>query len=133
MLPTVEIAFEGVRHSDLIEGYIRGELESLGDAGAAANLPQRLSLPHPEPSIFRAIRTGFVSGLRLRAFRISTSVTIRALAKRTMPCRLRCGTRSESRGGAWSTDFKGGTVPRFHPSRRNRSVVNGVATAARGG
>jgi hypothetical protein len=34
MLPTVEIAFEGVRHSDLIEGYIRGELESLGDAGA---------------------------------------------------------------------------------------------------
>ena len=34
MLPTVEIAFEGVRHSDLIEGYIRGELESLGDTGA---------------------------------------------------------------------------------------------------
>ena len=35
MLPTVEIAFEGVRHSDLIEGYIRGELESLAMPGLA--------------------------------------------------------------------------------------------------
>src|SRR5208282_4096824 len=34
MLPTIEIAFEGVRHSDLIEGYIRSELETLRDAGA---------------------------------------------------------------------------------------------------
>jgi putative sigma-54 modulation protein len=31
MLPTIEIAFEGVKHSDLIEGYIRSELDNLGN------------------------------------------------------------------------------------------------------
>jgi len=34
MLSTIQITFEGVRHSDLIEGYIRGELENLRDVNA---------------------------------------------------------------------------------------------------
>ncbi len=34
MLSTTQIIFEGVGHSDVIEGYIRGEMENLRDAGA---------------------------------------------------------------------------------------------------
>src|ERR1700690_2516901 len=34
MMRAAQITFEGVTHSDAIEGYIRGELEKLGDAGA---------------------------------------------------------------------------------------------------
>jgi hypothetical protein len=34
MLLTAKISFEGVKHSDMIEGYIRGELENLGDLDA---------------------------------------------------------------------------------------------------
>ena len=34
MLPTIQINFEGVRHSDAIEGYIRNELENLRDVEA---------------------------------------------------------------------------------------------------
>src|SRR5271165_2238192 len=34
MLPTIQITFEGVQPSELIEGYIRSELEGLRDAEA---------------------------------------------------------------------------------------------------
>ncbi len=34
MLSTIQITFEGVKHSELIEGYIRGELENLRDVDA---------------------------------------------------------------------------------------------------
>ena len=34
MLSTIQITFEGVRHSDVIEGYIRNELENLHDVEA---------------------------------------------------------------------------------------------------
>ncbi len=34
MLSSIQITFEGVRQSDAIEGYIRGEIENLSDAGA---------------------------------------------------------------------------------------------------
>ena len=34
MLSSIQITFEGVRHSDVIEGYIRNELENLRDVEA---------------------------------------------------------------------------------------------------
>ena len=34
MLSTIQITFEGVQHSDVIEGYIRSELENLRDVEA---------------------------------------------------------------------------------------------------
>ncbi|MGO8955557.1 MAG: hypothetical protein ACLPWS_22295 [Rhodomicrobium sp.] len=34
MLSTIQITFEGVGHSDVIEGYIRGEVENLRDVEA---------------------------------------------------------------------------------------------------
>ena len=34
MLSTIQITFEGVQHSDVIEGYIRNELENLRDVDA---------------------------------------------------------------------------------------------------
>ena len=34
MLSTIQITFEGVRHSDVVEGYIRNELENLRDVEA---------------------------------------------------------------------------------------------------
>ena len=34
MLSTIQITFEGVRHSDAVEGYIRSELDNLRDVDA---------------------------------------------------------------------------------------------------
>ena len=34
MLSTIQITFESVGHSDVIEGYIRGEVENLRDVEA---------------------------------------------------------------------------------------------------
>ena len=34
MLSSIQITFEGVRHSDVVEGYIRNELENLRDVEA---------------------------------------------------------------------------------------------------
>ncbi len=82
----IQINFEGVLRSDVIEGCIRQEWENLNDIGAPIK-SSIIVVTQPRAKHFSGDPAGSGFILRLKAAPISTSITIQAREDATTPCR----------------------------------------------